>query len=372
MRILILGTDGYLGWPTAMYLAKKGHDVIGIDNELKRGLEVQCDVSPLAPQKTMFRKAKAFSAETGVELFVMRHDVCKGILDLIEDVDAIIHYAEQPSAPYSMKGLGECLLTQQNNLTSTLEVLWAIKDTDIHLIKLGTMGEYGYSRNIDIEEGWLDIEHKGRKDRVPYPKEPGSYYHASKVHDSVNIEMACRLWGIRATDLNQGIVYGTETKETAIDPVLSTSFHYDHIFGTCLNRFIVQAVAGVPLTVYGTGGQTRGWLNILDTLQCVELALNNPADSGEFRVFNQFTEQFSVLELAERVKSLTGCKIQHIDNPRTEKEEHYYNAIHTALPKLGLKPHKLNDEALQGMIDYVETHKDNIVEGQIMPTVGWS
>jgi UDP-sulfoquinovose synthase len=224
------------------------------------------------------------------------------------------------------------------------------------------MGEYGYGLNWPIWEGYEELEYRGRKEKILYPKQPGSFYHASKVHDSVNIEMACRMWGIRATDLNQGIVWGVGT---------DTSFHYDAIFGTALNRFIVQAVAGVPLTVYGSGHQTRGWLHLSDTLRCVELALLNPAEPGEFRVFNQFTEQFSVLELAEKVATLTGADIQHIDNPRVEKEEHYYNAIHTALPNLGLEAHRLDDELLHEMLYYVEKHKDGIDRRQIMPKVTW-
>ncbi len=185
--------------------------------------------------------------------------------------------------------------TQVNNVVGNLNVMYAIQETDpdIHLVKLGTMGEYGYP-NIDIEEGFIEITHKGRTDVLPYPKQPGSFYHLSKVHDSSNIMFGCRIWGLRATDLNQGIVYGQSTKETDVDPLLATRFDYDGVFGTVLNRFCVQAVTGHPLTVYGAGGQTRGMLNIRDTLACVTLALENPADRGEFRVFNQFTESFSV------------------------------------------------------------------------------
>src|SRR5256714_2990266 len=191
-------------------------------------------------------------------------------------------------------------MTQQNNVINTLNVLWAMRDLtpDAHLVKLGTMGEYG-TPNIDIEEGYIEIEHNGRSDRLPFPKLPGSLYHCSKVHDSTNIHFACRVWGLRSTDLNQGVVYGIDTEETTLDPRLATRFDYDEVFGTALNRFCLQAVIGHPLTVYGTGGQTRGYLNIVDTLACVDLATLNPADAGEYRVFNQFTEQFSIVELAE-------------------------------------------------------------------------
>ena len=217
--------------------------------------------------------------------------------------EAVVHYGEQPSAPYSMISRRHAVETQYTNVIGTLNLLFSMRDRvpDCHLVKLGTMGEYG-TPNIDIEEGFIEIEHKGRSDTLPFPKLPGSLYHLSKVHDSHNIHFACRIWGLRATDLNQGVVYGIETDETALDERLLTRFDYDEIFGTALNRFCVQAVIGHPLTVYGKGGQTRGFLNIRDTLQCVELAVNNPAELGDFRVFNQFTEQFTVGELAERVK----------------------------------------------------------------------
>lgn len=348
-----------------MYLASKGHEVIGIDNYSKRQNEEAHDISPLVSVPLAGSRAKDFT--------FWEYDIANWELWDSHDfsgLDTIIHYGEQPSAPYSMINDSTCIHTQINNIAGTLRVLWAMKDTNTHLIKLGTMGEYG-TPNIDIEEGWLDVEHKGRKDRMAYPKQPGSWYHASKVCDSTNIELACRLWGVRATDLNQGVVYGIDTNETSGGIGLHTSFHYDHIFGTCLNRFIVQSVAGIPLTVYGKGGQTRGWLNIKDTLQCVELAMLNPAEPGEFRVFNQFTEQFSVLELAERVANLTWADIQHIKNPRKEKEKHYYNAKHTALSELGLEPHLLTDDVLGEMVEYVKRYKDNIDKPQIMPTVKW-
>jgi UDP-sulfoquinovose synthase len=255
--------------------------------------------------------------------------------------------------------------------------MFAIQHTnpEIHIVKLGTMGEYG-TPNIDIEEGWLEIEHKGRHDRMLYPKKPHSFYHLSKVHDSANLEFSCRIWGMRVTDLNQGVVYGIDTEETKIHPDLATSFHYDAVFGTVLNRFVVQAVHGTPLSVYGKGGQTRGFLNIRDTLQCVELALLNPAKSGEFRVFNQFTEQFSVIDLAgrvQRVANTLGCKaeIDHIANPRNEMEEHYYNAIHSSLPELGLKPCVLDDDVIGHMIEIARSFKNRIDSTVLKPNVKW-
>jgi len=238
------------------------------------------------------------------------------------------------------------------------------------------MGEYG-TPNIDIEEGYLDIEHRGRTDRLPFPKLPGSFYHLSKVHDTHNIHFDSRIWGMRATDLNQFVVYGIHTDDTEVDDRLLTRFDYDEIFGTALNRFCVQAVIGHPLTVYGKGGQTRGFLNIRDTLQCVELAALNPADAGEFRVFNQFTEQFSVIDLAHLVKFAAehlgySVEIQHYDNPRVEKEEHYYNAIHTKLLDLGLEPTLLGEELVESMIHAIERYKGNAIEAAIDPHTRWN
>jgi len=271
----------------------------------------------------------------------------------------------------------KCVQTQINNVTGTLNVLFGLRHIcpDAHIVKLGTMGEYG-TPNVDIEEGWLDLEHNGRRDRVLFPKRPGSFYHLSKVHDSHNLEFACRIWGCRVTDLNQGVVYGIDTDETASGPDLHTSFHYDAVFGTVLNRFLVQAVHGLPLSVYGKGRQTRGFLNIRDTLRCVELAVLNPAQQGEFRVFNQFTEQFSVMELAERVQRVAKAggldvKIEHIPNPRIEAEEHYYNAKHSALPALGLKPHLLSDAVVENMIAMVRKMHGRIDPSIVSPGVKW-
>ena len=291
--------------------------------------------------------------------------------------DAVMHYGEQPSAPYSMISRRHAVNTQQTNVIGTLNLLFSLRDRvpDCHLVKLGTMGEYG-TPNIDIEEGFIEIEHKGRKDTLPYPKLPGSIYHLSKVHDSHNIHFATRIWGLRATDLNQGVVYGIETDETTLDERLCTRFDYDEIFGTALNRFCTQAVIGHPLTVYGKGGQTRGYLNIRDTLQCVELAVTNPARRGEFRVFNQFTEQFTIMELAELAKrsaEQVGLEvtIDHFPNPRVELEEHYYNAVNTKLRDLGLKPHYLGEELVRSMLSTIDRYKDRVVTRAIAPKTQW-
>ena len=282
-----------------------------------------------------------------------------------------------PSAPYSLISREHAVFTQYNNVINTLNVLWAMRDftPDAHLVKLGTMGEYG-TPNIDIEEGFIDIEHNGRKDRLPFPKQPGSFYHLSKVHDSHNIMFTCRVWGIRATDLNQGVVYGTGIPETDMHGELRTRFDYDDIWGTVLNRFCSQAAIGYPLTVYGEGGQTRGFLDIRDTVRCVELAMQNAPERGEYRVFNQFTEQFSVRELAGRVKAARAhhgleTKIEHLPNPRTELEAHYYNAKHQHLLDLGLVPHKLEDSLIDRVIGLVERYKKRIRPELFVPRVDW-
>lgn len=381
MRILILGGDGYLGWPTAMHFSATGHEVTVADNFAKRKWELEEGISPLAPVPTLHHRVKSWKRLTGKAIGMQVGDLTNArfVYRLLEDArpDAVVHYGEQPSAPYSMQNRTTAVDTQVNNVVGTLNVLFAMQHAcpEAHLVKLGTMGEYG-TPDIDIEEGYLTVTHNGRTDTVLYPKKPASFYHLSKVHDSHNIAFACRTWGVRATDLNQGVVYGVDTRHTALDPELRTSFHYDHVFGTVINRFLVQASVGVPLTVYGKGGQTRGFLDIRDTVRCVELAVRNPAADGEFRVFNQFTEQYSVLQLAGRVAAAgkrAGLDpgIAHVDNPRTEAEEHYYNAKHSRLSDLGLEPHLLTDEALDGMLAAVLAHADRVDRGDLLPTIKW-
>lgn len=362
MRIMVLGCDGYLGHPTCLYLQAKGHDVFGIDDLSKRDLEAELDISPLVPVS----RCKLRGGYPNLLANIRSETARNAIKDW--KPDAIIHYAEQPSAPYSMIGVKECDQTIVNNISGTASVLWAIKGTDTHLIKLGTMGEYG-TPNIDIEEGWLDVTHNGRTDKVLYPKRPGSFYHASKVADSTFIEFACRTWNIRATDLNQGVVYGYKTDEMRDDSDIA--FHYDAVFGTALNRFVAQAVKGEPITVYGSGGQIRGWLDIRDTLRCVELACLNPAQPGEFRVFNQFTQLYSVDQLAQMVSRATDSRIEYIDNPRVEAETHYYNPKNSGLISLGLKPNLLTQDYISEMASFVEKYKEGIDASTLLPNVRW-
>jgi UDP-sulfoquinovose synthase len=382
MRILVLGGDGYLGWPTAMYLSQREHEVAVLDNFAKRRWELELNAEPLLPIPTLHDRVHTWHELSGrdIEMFVgdlRNYGVVEGVLDSFRP-DAIVHYGEQPSAPYSMIDHNRSVFTQVNNVTGTLNLLWAIKKLELgcHLVKLGTMGEYG-TPNIDIEEGFLEVHHKGRTDVLPFPCQPGSFYHLSKVHDSHNIRFACRAWRVAATDLHQGVVYGIETDETSLSEKVSTSFHYDDVFGTALNRFCVQAAAGIPLTVYGQGGQRRGFLNIRDTLRCVELAIVNPAKAGEYRVFNQFTETFTVLQLAELVlkqarKLGLAAEISHIENPRVEQEGHHYNPTHTKLLDLGLQPHLLSEELVDTMIGTILKYKHRIKREIILPKVKWN
>ena len=380
-KILILGGDGYLGWPTAMYLSRRDYAVAVMDNFAKRRWEMELNVEPLIPIHTLHDRVKAWREVSGeqIELFVgdlRNYSAVEQVLEKFQP-DAIVHYGEQPSAPYSMIDHNRASFTQVNNVTGTLNVLWAIRKVvpECRLVKLGTMGEYG-TPNIDIEEGFIRIEHNGRHDVLPFPCQPGSFYHLSKVHDSHNMRFACRVWNLAATDLHQGVVYGIETDETRMDERLQTSFHYDEVFGTALNRFCVQAVAGIPLSVYGKGGQKRGFLNIYDTLRCIELAIMNPAKSGEYRVFNQFTETFSINELADLVVRQAGklgiaAIIEPLDNPRVELEEHYYNPVHTKLLELGLRPHLLSDVLIESVIERVKAYASRIKHDIVLPRVKW-
>jgi UDP-sulfoquinovose synthase len=382
MRILILGGDGYLGWPTALRFSARGHEVSVVDNFSRRRWHTEHGTASLTPIGDLDQRIAAWREVSGEQIRSYVGAVEDG--DFLDEVvaetkpEVIVHYGQQASAPFSMLSRERAVETQYANVIGNLNLLFSMRDhvPDAHLVKLGTMGEYGQP-DIDIEEGYIEIEHRGRKDTLPYPKLPGSLYHCSKVHDSTNIHFACRTWGLRATDLNQGVVYGVETEETARDERLVTRFDYDELFGTVLNRFCVQAVIGHPLTVYGAGRQTRGFLNIRDTLACVELAALNPAQRGEFRVFNQFTEQYSVLGLAGLVKEAGehlgySVEIQHYENPRVEKEDHYYNAIHTKLLDLGLQPTLLGEELVESIIHAIERHKGRVIETAIDPQTRWN
>jgi UDP-sulfoquinovose synthase len=377
MNVLVLGGDGYLGWPTALRLSAQGHQVGIVDNLVRRQYDDEMGVDSLVPIRDLEARVRTWRQVSGLHVHTYVGDLNDA--DFVERTlaesapSAVVHFAEQRSAPYSMIDRAHAVYTQVNNVVGTLNLLYAIAevDPDIHLVKLGTMGEYG-TPNIDIEEGFIEVTHRGRTDVLPFPKQPGSFYHLSKVHDSHNIAFSCRNWGLRSTDLNQGVVYGQETEETALHPDLATRYDYDAVFGTVLNRFIVQAVVGHPLTVYGKGGQTRGMLDIRDTLACIELALVHPPAAGEYRVFNQFTESFSVGDLAERVAALVpGVEIEHLDDPRVEQESHYYRAAHTKLLDLGLAPHLLSDGLITSLLALVDRHRGRVDPSAIRPTVDW-
>jgi UDP-sulfoquinovose synthase len=378
MRILVLGGDGYLGWPTAMHLSGLGHEVAVNDNFARRGYDVEMGVESLIPIFSLEDRLLAWREVSGREIRSFVGDLCDAgfVHQMVGDFrpETIVHFGEQRAAPYSMIDQAHAVYTQTNNVVGNLNVMYAIADLDrdIHLVKLGTLGEYG-TPNVDIEEGWLEVEHNGRRDRMLYPKKPGSFYHLSKVHDSHNIEFGCRIWGLRATDLNQGVVYGVDTEQTRLDPRLATRFDYDGVFGTVLNRMTIQAVLGHPLTVYGNGSQTRGMINLIDTVECIRLASEFPAGRGEFRVFNQITESKSVREIAQTIADAFPGEvaIEQVENPRVEQEDHYYEVKHTALVELGLQPTLLSSALIDHMFDVVEQHKDRVDLAAIMPTVNW-
>ncbi|MCG6878848.1 MAG: NAD-dependent epimerase/dehydratase family protein [Deltaproteobacteria bacterium] len=380
MNILILGGDGYLGWPTAMHLSGKGHEITVVDNYLRRRMCRDEDVEPLFDVPNLFERTRIWKAISGNEVKVMIGDLMDWsfVAEVFEATkpDAIVHYAEQPSAPYSMLSRRAATMTIQNNLLVTANIVFAVKEfcSKSQIVKIGTMGEYG-TPNIDIEEGWLEVAHQNRREKFLYPRQAGSLYHTTKIMDTDLLWFYVRMWDLAVTDLMQGPVYGLFTDENN-DHRLLPFFNYDELFGTVLNRFVVQAVAGYPLTVYGKGGQTRGYLNIRDTLNCVRLSLEKPAEPGQLRIFNQFTETFTVNELAERVKKAAGAlglkvTIRSVENPRKEAEEHYYNPRHTGLLELGLKPNYLTDDVLTRMLEFVMAHKDGIKTHQIYKKVKW-
>ena len=394
MHILILGGDGYLGWPTAMYFSHRGYDVTVVDNYFRRNSCIELDVGMLYPLPTLAERAAIWHEHTGKEIKVVIGDLVdpevmrslfSGSVEYAWVVDnkfsgipeTVIHYAEQPSAPYSLLNYKYANTTILNNLLVTNNLMFAIRDfsRDTHIIKLGTMGEYG-TPNIDIEEGWLDIEHNGRKDKFLFPRQASSLYHTTKIMDTDLLWFGVRMWDLSVTDLMQGPVYGIETDESLIDDRLKTLFNYDEIFGTIVNRFIVQAVADYPLTVYGKGGQTRGYLNIKDTLQCVHASEKTPTPKGELRIYNQIVETFSVNDLAEMTRE-TGqklgyeVKVKNIENPRKEAEEHYYNPKYQGLIDLGVQPHYLTCEVMEQMFKVVEAYKENIRPEVIFRGIKW-
>ena len=371
MKILICGMDGYIGWALALHQLALGNEVVGIDNYSRRKNVEEVGSWSAIPILPMKKRMENLKKDFGDKINFFEGDMTDPNFtnDVVKKFqpDGIVHLAEQPSAPFSMIDQYHTVYTQQNNVIGTLNLIHAIKNfvPKAHLVKLGTMGEYG-TPDIDIAEGFFDIEFRGKKATIPYPRLAGSWYHWSKVHDSNNIMFACKLWGLKSTDVMQGVVYGTRTKEIT-DENHYTRFDFDEIFGTAINRFCAQAVVRYPLTPYGKGHQIRGFLALTDSIQCISLLIDNPPESEEYRVINQFDEQYKISELADRVQKIGNKKgldveIKNVENPRVELEEHYYKADHEKLKKIGFKPTQHIDDEIGFMLDDLIVHKDRINE----------
>jgi UDP-sulfoquinovose synthase len=383
MRVFIAGIDGYLGWSLSLYLTKRGHTAGGADLFLRREWVSEMGSQSATPIISMDERLKAYKDNFSKELWFRKGDLMdyNFVLECFRDFkpDAIVHFGEMPSAPYSMVDINHCAFTQTNNLVSTLNILYAMKETcpHAHLIKLGTMGEYG-TPNIDIPEGFFTIGYRGRNDTLPFPRQAGSWYHWTKVHDSNNIMFACRIWGLQSTDIMQGVVFGTRIDEMGDDERLLTRFDFDQCFGTAVNRYCAEAVIGHPLTPFGKGFQRRGFLPLRDSMQCITIATENPPEKGEYRVFNQFEEVYNVTELALKVQK-TGNElglnvdVRNLENPRKEKEEHYYNPDHKHLLDLGYKPTHDVEQELRIMLKDLMKYKERILEKKevLIPDIRW-
>ncbi len=384
MRVFIAGVDGYLGWSLAQHLVAQGHEVAGADNGSRRRWVQEMGSQSATPIDLMENRLEAFEEHYGSQLTFWDADLCDH--SVIEHIfrefspEAVVHLGECPSAPYSMIDRDHAVGVQTNNIVSTFNLLFAIRDLapSAHLLKLGTMGEYG-TPNVDIPEGFFDIEYQGRQDRLPFPRQANSWYHWSKVHGSNNIMFASRIWGLRATDVMQGVVFGTRIGEKFEDPRLLTRLDFDQAFGTAINRFCCQAVIGHPLTPYGQGHQLRGFLPLRDSMQCLALALTNPPAEGEYRVFNQFEEVYDLTELAATVASVAAdlgmsVEVQNVENPRMESEQHYFNPAREHLLELGYQPtHDVRSEIGHMLEDLLE-HSSRIEERRhvLIPDVRWN
>jgi UDP-sulfoquinovose synthase len=383
VRILIAGVDGYLGWPLSLHLATRGHEVAGIDNYYRRAWVGEMGSQSAIPIASMADRLLAYRAQLGQNLRFYKgnltdHEFVQNAYKSFRP-EAIVYLGEMPSAPYSMVDVQHAVFTQTNNVIGTLVTLYAMHEVvpDCHLVKLGTMGEYG-TPNLDIPEGFFDIEYRGRKDRLMFPRRAGSWYHQSKVHDTHNVEMACRIWGLRSTDVMQGVVYGTRVDAMGEDARLRTRFDFDQCFGTAINRFCAQAVIGQPLTPFGKGRQKRGFIALRDSIQCLTLALENPAEAGEYRVFNQLENVYDVSELASIVKRAARplgleCEIRPMENPRREAEEHYYNPDHEKLVSLGYRPQHDMDTELGIVLGDLIPHRERIEARKeaLFPDIRW-
>ncbi|MBC7809800.1 MAG: NAD-dependent epimerase/dehydratase family protein [Burkholderiales bacterium] len=384
MRVFIAGIDGYLGWPLAQYLAARGHEVAGADKFLRRGWVEEVGGQSALPIYSMDERLQAFHEHFGMPVLFREGDLLDYafLRQFLADFqpDAIVHLAEMPSAAYSMIDQSHAAFTQQNNVIGSMNVLWAMREVcpTAHLVKLGTMGEYG-TPNIDIPEGFFEVEFRGRKDYLPFPRQAGSFYHWSKVHDSNNIMFACNLWGLRATDIMQGVVFGTQINEMGDDPRLCSRLDFDQCFGTVINRFCCQAVIDHPLTVFGSGGQTRGFLPLRDSMQCLAITIENTPEQGEYRVFNQFEECYSIAGLAEQVQQVSAelglhVQVNHLDNPREEREEHYYRPDRNHLIELGYIPTSDLKAELRTMLRDLMPQRERIQarSAVLIPDIRWN
>ena len=383
MRIFIPGVDGYLGWTLALYLAARGHEVAGSDLFLRRKWVEEMGSHSATPIRSMPERLKAFKKRFNKVISFKKGDLrdYNFVLQCFKSFqpEAIVHLGEIPSAAYSMIDIKHCVFTQVNNIAGTLNILYAMKEVcpSAHLVKLGTMGEYG-TPNLDIPEGFFTIEYHGRTETLPFPRQAGSWYHQTKVHDSHNIMFACKIWRLRSTDIMQGVVFGTRIDEMGDDERLCTRFDFDQCFGTALNRFCAEAVIGHPLSPFGVGKQKRGFIPLRDSMQCLTIALNNPPKEGEYRVFNQFEEVYSVTELTEKVKKVgdefgLNVKVSNIENPRKEMEDHYYNPDHRHLLNLGYKPTHDVEQEIRIMLEDLIKYRDRIEKKKevLIPDIRW-
>ena len=381
MKILILGGDGYLGWPTAMHFADLGENVTIVDNYFRRHTAENYKCPNLLEAPLMDDRTNIFEQSSGkrIKSLVADLSVYENMRSVFEQEtpDTVIHFAEQPSAPFSMAGFREAELTLLNNLRVTFNCLWATKEITprCHIIKLGTMGEYG-TPNIDIEEGWIDISHKGRTDKFLYPRQASSLYHTTKILDTDLIWFYVRNDKLAVTDLMQGPVWGLITPQNRENHKLLPHFSYDGVFGTVVNRFVAQAISGCPLSVYGRGDQIRGYININDTMKCIEIAATNPPENGQLRIYNQITETLSVNEIASKVVSAAkllriNATISRIKNPRKEAEHHYYNPTYDKLTQLGLSSYLMDEAALCELMETLLPYKEMIDTSKFDPQIKW-
>ncbi len=370
-KVIVLGGDGFCGWPTSLLLSSLGHDVIIVDNLSRRKIDVELEVSSLTPIQPISKRLETWEELTGNTIrfvnLTLGVDYDRFLQLLIDEKpDAIIHFAEQRAAPYSMKSSWHRRYTVSNNLNATNDVLSAIVESnlDIHLVHLGTMGVYGYSTvGCEIPEGYLkvfmDVDGAMREQEILYPTSPGSIYHMTKSQDQLFFQFYAKNYGLRITDLHQGIVWGTQTEQTSMDERLINRFDYDGDYGTVLNRFLMQSAVGYPLTVHGTGGQKRAFIHIQDTVRCIKLAVDNPPDRGvRVKILNQMTEVHRVRDLADMVSKMTGVDIAYLENPRKEAAENELMVANHQFLEMGLKPITLSDRLLEEVTDIARKYSD--------------